>query len=100
MSVGQTVVMLLTLFISSKGTGGVARASLVIVLALVTSFHWPMEPVFLLFGIDQLMDMGRTAINVLGNCVATMAIARWEGETAPFLHELPHRVATNLENAQ
>jgi proton glutamate symport protein len=100
MSVGQTAVMLLTLFISSKGTGGVARASLVIVLALVTSFHWPMEPVFLLFGIDQLMDMGRTAINVLGNCVATMAIARWEGETAPFLHELPHRVATNLENAQ
>ena len=100
MSVGQTVVMLLTLFISSKGTGGVARASLVIVLALVTSFHWPMEPVFLLFGIDQLMDMGRTAINVLGNCVATMAIARWEGETAPFLHEFPHRVATNLENAQ
>jgi Na+/H+-dicarboxylate symporter len=48
-----------------------------------------MEPVFLLFGIDQLMDMGRTAINVLGNCVATMAIARWEGETAPFVKVNP-----------
>ncbi len=90
MSAGQTLVMLLTLLITSKGTAGVARASLVIVLAVVTSFHWPMEPVFLLFGIDQLMDMGRTAINVLGNCVATMAIARWEGETVPFLHSVPH----------
>lgn len=88
MSAGQTLLMLVTLLITSKGTAGVARASLVIVLAVVTSFHWPMEPVFLLFGIDQLMDMGRTAINVLGNCVATMAIARWEGETAPFLREV------------
>jgi proton glutamate symport protein len=87
MSFGQQMVMLLTLLVTSKGTAGVARASLVIVLGVVTSFHWPIEPVFLLFGIDQLMDMGRTAINVLGNCVATMAIARWEGETAPFLPE-------------
>jgi proton glutamate symport protein len=90
MSAGQTLVMLLTLLITSKGTAGVARASLVIVLAVVSSFHWPMEPVFLLFGIDQLMDMGRTAINVLGNCVATMAIARWESESAPFLREPLH----------
>ncbi|HZV59851.1 MAG TPA: cation:dicarboxylase symporter family transporter [Candidatus Eremiobacteraceae bacterium] len=89
MSFAQQMVMLLTLLISSKGTAGVARASLVIVLGVVTSFHWPMEPVFLLFGIDQLMDMGRTAINVLGNCVATMAIARWESETAPFVHQAP-----------
>jgi proton glutamate symport protein len=87
MSFGQQMVMLFTLLVTSKGTAGVARASLVIVLGVVTSFHWPIEPVFLLFGIDQLMDMGRTAINVLGNCVATMAIARWEGETAPFLPE-------------
>jgi proton glutamate symport protein len=87
MSFDQQMVMLLTLLVTSKGTAGVARASLVIVLGVVTSFHWPIEPVFLLFGIDQLMDMGRTAINVLGNCVATMAIARWEGETAPFLPE-------------
>jgi proton glutamate symport protein len=100
MGFGQTLVMLLTLLIISKGTAGVARASLVIVLGLVTSLHWPIEPIFILFGIDQLMDMGRTAINVLGNCVATMAIARWEGETAPFLHELqPQVVAPGLEKA-
>lgn len=76
----QQVLMLLTLLISSKGTAGVARASLVIVLAAATSFHLPTEPLFLLFAIDQLMDMGRTAVNVLGNCLATVVIARWEHE--------------------
>ncbi|HEX4543248.1 MAG TPA: cation:dicarboxylase symporter family transporter [Candidatus Acidoferrum sp.] len=76
----QQAVMLLTLFVSSKGTAGVARASLVIVLAAASSFHLPTEPLFLLFGIDQLMDMGRTAVNVLGNCLACVVIARWEGE--------------------
>lgn len=79
-TISQQVVMLLTLLISSKGTAGVARASLVIVLAVAASFHLPVEPIFLLFGIDQLMDMGRTAVNVLGNCLACMVIARWEGE--------------------
>src|SRR5260370_14240304 len=78
--VGQQVVMLLTLLVSSKGTAGVARASLVIVFAAASSFHLPTEPLFLLFGIDQLMDMGRTAVNVLGNCLATVVIARWEHE--------------------
>ena len=80
LTLGQQAVMLLTLLISSKGTAGVARASLVIVLAAATSFHLPTEPLFLLFGIDQLMDMGRTAVNVLGNCLASVVIARWEGE--------------------
>jgi proton glutamate symport protein len=80
LSLGQQAVMMLTLLISSKGTAGVARASLVIVLATATSFHMPTEPLFLLFGIDQLMDMGRTAVNVLGNCLASVVIARWEGE--------------------
>jgi proton glutamate symport protein len=80
LSVAQQAVMLLTLLISSKGTAGVARASLVIVLATATTFHLPTEPIFLLFGIDQLMDMGRTAVNVLGNCLASVVIARWEGE--------------------
>ncbi|MGB9405620.1 MAG: cation:dicarboxylase symporter family transporter, partial [Candidatus Acidiferrales bacterium] len=79
-SIGQEIVMLLTLLISSKGTAGVARASLVIVFATAASFHLPTEPLFLLFGIDQLMDMGRTAVNVLGNCLACVVIARWEGE--------------------
>lgn len=80
LTVTQQAVMLLTLLISSKGTAGVARASLVIVLAAATSFHLPTEPLFLLFAIDQLMDMGRTAVNVLGNCLASVVIARWEGE--------------------
>jgi proton glutamate symport protein len=77
---GQQVMMLLTLLISSKGTAGVARASFLIVFAAAVSFHLPMEPLFLLFAIDKLMDMGRTAITVLGNCVACVVIARWEGE--------------------
>ena len=75
-------IMVLTLLLSSKGTAGVARASFLIVFAAATSFHLPMEPLFLLFAIDQLMDMGRTAVTVLGNCVACVVIARWE-------HELP-----------
>jgi proton glutamate symport protein len=83
LTIGQQAVMLLTLLISSKGTAGVARASLVIVLAAAASFHLPTEPLFLLFGIDQLMDMGRTAVNVLGNCLACVVIARWEGEFPP-----------------
>ena len=80
LTMAQQAVMLLTLLISSKGTAGVARASLLIVFAAAASFHLPTEPLFLLFGIDQLMDMGRTAVNVLGNCLACVVIARWEGE--------------------
>ncbi len=89
LSLGQQAVMLLTLLISSKGTAGVARASLVIVLAAAAQFHLPTEPLFLLFGIDQLMDMGRTAVNVLGNCLACVVVARWEGE---FRTEAPQAV--------
>jgi proton glutamate symport protein len=83
LSIGQQIMMILTLLISSKGTAGVARASLLIVFGVATSFHLPMEPLFLLFAIDQLMDMGRTAVTVLGNCVACVVIARWEGEFPP-----------------
>jgi proton glutamate symport protein len=80
LTMGQQSVMLLTLMISSKGTAGVARASLLIVFAAAVSFHLPTEPFFLLFAIDQLMDMGRTAVSVLGNCLACVVIARWEDE--------------------
>jgi proton glutamate symport protein len=80
LSIGQQALMILTLMISSKGTAGVARGSLLVVFGAATSFHLPMEPLFLLFAIDQLMDMGRTAVTVLGNCVACVVIARWEGE--------------------
>jgi Na+/H+-dicarboxylate symporter len=84
LSLGEQISILLTLIVSSKGSAGVARASLVVVLGVVASFHMPLEPVMLIFGIDQIMDMGRTAVSLFGNCVATMAIARWEGETLPF----------------
>ena len=90
LTIGQQVVMLLTLLVSSKGTAGVARASLVIVLAAAASFHLPTEPLFLLFGIDQLMDMGRTAVNVLGNCLASVVVARWEGEFPASVHTRAH----------
>jgi len=79
---GQQITMLLTLLISSKGTAGVARASLIVVLGAAASFRLPSEAVFLLFGVDQLMDMPRSAVNVLGNCLATVVIARSENECA------------------
>jgi proton glutamate symport protein len=80
LSVGQQVVMMLTLMLTSKGVAGVSRAALVILLGTVGTFGLPVEPVFILLGIDQLMDMARTSVNVLGNCVATVVVARWEGE--------------------
>jgi proton glutamate symport protein len=80
LSIGQQIIMMLTLMLTSKGVAGVPRAMLVILSATVDSFQLPMWPVLVLFGIDQLMDMARTATNVLGNCLATAVIARWEGE--------------------
>lgn len=77
---GQQFVLLMTLLLSSKGTAGVARAGLVIVLAAAVSMHLPMEPFYLLFGVDALMDMVRTVVNVVGNCLATVVVARWEGQ--------------------
>jgi len=80
LSIGQQFLLLLTLMLTSKGVAGVPRAALVILLATVSSFGLPAEPVFIILGIDALMDMARTATNVLGNCLATVVIARWEGE--------------------
>ncbi len=83
LSVGQQFLLLLTLMLTSKGVAGVPRAALVILLGTVSSFGLPAEPVFIILGIDALMDMARTATNVLGNCLATVVIARWEGELMP-----------------
>lgn len=71
--------MMLTLMLTSKGVAGVPRASLVILAGTVASFNLPMEGVALLLGIDQILDMGRTATNVTGNCVAAAVVSRWEG---------------------
>jgi proton glutamate symport protein len=82
MTLGQQIVMVFTLMLTSKGVAGVPRAALVILMGTLASFHLPVEPVFIILGIDELMDMGRTSVNVLGNCLATVVIARWEGELA------------------
>jgi proton glutamate symport protein len=80
LSLSQQLVLLLTLMLTSKGVAGVPRGALVILLGTVSAFGLPVEPVFIILGIDQLMDMLRTSLNVLGNCLATVVIARWEGE--------------------
>ena len=77
--IGTQIVMMLTLMLTSKGVAGVPRASLVILTATLTSFGLPLEGAAILLGIDQVMDMGRTAVNVMGNCLATAVVARWEG---------------------
>ncbi len=79
LSLGQQLVMMLTLMLTSKGVAGVPRASLVILTATLGSFGLPLEGAALLLGIDQILDMGRTALNVMGNCIATVIVARWEG---------------------
>jgi proton glutamate symport protein len=82
LSVGQQLVLLLTLMLSSKGVAGVPRGALVVLLGTVGSFGLPVEPVLVILGIDAVLDMLRTSLNVLGNCLATVVIARWEGEFA------------------
>jgi len=80
LSLGQQLLMVFTLMLTSKGVAGVPRAALVILLGTAASFNLPLEPVFIILGIDELMDMGRTSVNVIGNCLATAVVARWEGE--------------------
>jgi proton glutamate symport protein len=79
MTIGQQLVMMLTLMLTSKGVAGVPRASLVLLAATLSQFNLPMEGAAILLGIDQIMDMGRTGVNVMGNCIATAVVARWEG---------------------
>src|SRR5277367_3584897 len=76
----EQLFMVFTLMLTSKGVAGVPRAVLVVLLATAATFHLPTEPIFIILGIDALMDMARTAVNVIGNCLACAVIARWEGE--------------------
>jgi proton glutamate symport protein len=80
LTVGQQITMLLTLMLTSKGVAGVPRASLVILAGTLASYGLPLEGVTLILGVDELMDMARTMTNVIGNCLATVVIAKWEGE--------------------
>ncbi len=82
LSLSTQLLMVFTLMLTSKGVAGVPRASLVILLGTLSYFNLPIEPVFIILGIDELMDMARTSVNVIGNCLATVVIARWEGELA------------------
>ncbi len=80
MPFSQQLLMVFTLMLTSKGVAGVPRASLVILLGTAASFNLPTEPIFIILGIDALMDMARTSVNVIGNCLASVVIAKWEGE--------------------
>jgi proton glutamate symport protein len=79
MSWSQQLLMVFTLMLTSKGVAGVPRAVLVVLLATSATFHLPTEPIFIILGVDALIDMARTAVNVIGNCLASAVIARWEG---------------------
>jgi proton glutamate symport protein len=80
LSLTTQLIMMLTLMLTSKGVAGVPRASLVILSATLVSFGLPLEGVALILGVDELMDMARTTVNLVGNCLAAAVMARWEGE--------------------
>ena len=93
LSATQQVLMLLTLMVTSKGIAGVPRASLVVIAATLTQFGLPIEGIALILGIDQFLDMGRSATNIVGNAVATSVITKWEGmleKPEPVAVEPPH----------
>lgn len=79
LTVGHQLMMMLTLMLTSKGVAGVPRAALVVLTATLSQFGLPLEGAAILLGIDQVLDMGRTGVNVMGNCIATAVVARWEG---------------------
>lgn len=83
MSLSQQLVMMVTLMLTSKGVAGVPRAALVILSGTLAVFGLPLEAVAVILGVDALMDMARTTINVIGNCLASVVMARWEGEFSP-----------------
>jgi proton glutamate symport protein len=80
LSVGEQLLMMATLVLTSKGVAGVPRATLVVLLATASTFGLPEWPIFVILGIDALMDMARTMVNVVGNCLASVVVAQWEGQ--------------------
>jgi proton glutamate symport protein len=83
MGFGQQLIMMLTLMLTSKGVAAVPRASLVILAGTLTTFNLPLEGIAVILGVDAILDMARTSVNVLGNCLACAVVARWEGYTFP-----------------
>jgi proton glutamate symport protein len=94
LSLGTQITMMLTLMLTSKGVAAVPRASLVILAGTLATFNLPLEGVALLLGVDALMDMARTSVNLLGNCLATAVVARWEGVEFPATDTAPATAAT------
>lgn len=80
LTLGQQITIMLTLMLTSKGMAGIPRASQVILAGTLVTFDLPLEGVILIIGVDELMDMARTTVNLIGNCLATAVMARWEGE--------------------
>ncbi|MBE8720416.1 dicarboxylate/amino acid:cation symporter [Sphingobacterium pedocola] len=94
LSIGEQLLIAFTLMITSKGVAAVPRASLIVLIATADQFGLPTFVIAAILGIDELMDMARTSVNVIGNCLATVVVAKWEGqfdEEAPFRTELPEK---------
>jgi proton glutamate symport protein len=89
LTVGQQITMMLTLMLTSKGIAGVPRASLVILAGTLASYGLPLEGIALILGVDELMDMARTMVNVVGNCLATVVVAKWEGQLQEPVEDSP-----------
>jgi proton glutamate symport protein len=91
LSIGQQLLIAFTLMITSKGVAAVPRASLIVLIATADQFGLPTFVIAAILGIDELMDMARTSVNVIGNCLATVVVAKWEGEfdeNAPYVQDL------------
>jgi proton glutamate symport protein len=99
LSLGQQLTMMLTLMLTSKGMAGVPRASQVILAATLVTFNLPLEGVVLIMGVDSLMDMARTTVNLVGNCLATAVMARWEGELKLAPSDAALAIALDRETA-
>jgi proton glutamate symport protein len=80
LSFGQQLLIMLTLMLTSKGMAGIPRASQVILAGTLVRFNLPLEGIVLIIGVDELMDMARTTVNLVGNCLASAVVARWEGQ--------------------
>jgi proton glutamate symport protein len=79
LTTGEQLAMMLTLMLTSKGVAGVPRAALIILAGTVSTFNLPKEGIAVLLGVDAILDMARTSLNVVGNCLASAVVARWEG---------------------
>ena len=89
MPISQQLLMMLTLMLTSKGVAAVPRASLVILSGALATFGLPLQGVAVILGVDALMDMARTSINLFGNCLATVVMARWEGTFESEMDDTP-----------